>query len=84
MPSNRTIRKRKKNSLDPWIYSFFAYLGGANMLKKKHGESYLRRQWKEHGRAFLDNWNYDRPPLILKVYGEPEKQIITEGMKNEN
>ena len=71
MPTTRK-RKTRKKQLDPELFSFFAYLGGANRLKKKHGERYLKRQWALYGRDLLNNWPYEKPPLILKVYGEPE------------
>ena len=71
MPTNRRRLTRKKQ-LDPEIFSFFAYLGGANRLKKKYGERHLKHLWAKHGRDLLNEWQYEQSPLILEIFGEPE------------
>ncbi len=83
MPTNRRKVTRKKR-LDPDLCSYFAFLGGAQMLIRKHGENYLKQQWAIHGRAFLDSWTYDSPPLILKIYGEPENITLNKKRRLNN
>lgn len=72
MPTNRKRIARNHKRLDPDLEAYFAILGGAQMLVRKHGRAWLREQWARHGRQFLDSWPHDRPPLAFFHYGEPE------------
>ena len=69
MPTKRTKRSRNRRGVPAELRSVFGMGMGWNHLDAQ----WLREQWQQYGRAFLEGWTAERQPFALVVLGEPEQ-----------